>query len=104
MQCEHFLAGPSLRAPFVYVLMLPCLDSGVAFTVRASPDVTMLSSAAFAAAQRLTLVHFSAQLSSEPCLTQENTLHTLNTPQLPLNTGYTTPTRTPVPYKALKLS
>jgi len=26
----------------------------------------------------LTLVHFSAQL--EPCLTQENTLHTLNTP------------------------
>jgi len=28
--------------------------------------------------QRLTLVHFSAQL--ELCLTQENTLHTLNTP------------------------
>jgi hypothetical protein len=27
--------------------------------------------------QGLTLVHFSAQL--EPCLTQENTLHTLNT-------------------------
>jgi len=28
--------------------------------------------------QGLTLVHFSAQL--EPCLTQENTLPTLNTP------------------------
>jgi hypothetical protein len=28
--------------------------------------------------QGLTLVHFSAQL--EPCLTQENTLHTLNNP------------------------
>ena len=47
--------------------------------------------------QGLTLVHFSAQL--EPCLTQENTLHTLNTlntPYHPLNTGYTTPT--PIPY------
>jgi hypothetical protein len=30
------------------------------------------------AVQGLTLVHFSAQL--ELCLTQENTLHTLNTP------------------------
>jgi hypothetical protein len=30
------------------------------------------------AGQGLTLIHFSAQL--EPCLTQENTLHTLNTP------------------------
>ena len=28
--------------------------------------------------QGLTFVHFSAQL--EPCLSQENTLHTLNTP------------------------
>jgi len=28
--------------------------------------------------QGLTLVHFSAQL--EPCLSQENSLHTLNTP------------------------
>jgi hypothetical protein len=28
--------------------------------------------------QGLALVHFSAQL--EPCMTQENTLHTLNTP------------------------
>jgi len=33
---------------------------------------------AAAAGQGLTLVHFSAQL--EPCLTQESTLHTLNTP------------------------
>ena len=43
--------------------------------------------------QGLTLVHFSTQL--EPCLTHRNTLHTLNTPQHPLNTGYTMPTRTP---------
>jgi hypothetical protein len=48
--------------------------------------------------QGLTLVHFSAQL--EPCLTPENTLHTLNTPSHPLNTGYTTP----ILNKALKLS
>jgi len=33
---------------------------------------------AAAVVQGLTLVHFSAQL--EPCLTQESTLHTLNTP------------------------
>jgi len=33
------------------------------------------------AGQGLTLVHFSAQL--EPCLTQENTEHTLNTPLPP---------------------
>ena len=31
-----------------------------------------------ASEQGLTLVHFSAHL--EPCLIQENTLHTLNTP------------------------
>jgi len=43
--------------------------------------------------QGLTLVHFSAQL--EQCLTQENTLHTLNTPYHPVNKGYTTPTQTP---------
>ena len=43
--------------------------------------------------QGLTLVRFSAQL--EPCLTQEHTLHTLLTPCIPLNTGYTIPTRTP---------
>jgi len=45
--------------------------------------------------QGLTLVHFSAQL--EPCLSQENTLHTLNTLSHPLKTSYTTPTRTPYP-------
>jgi len=39
--------------------------------------------------QGLTLVHFSAQL--EPCLTHKATLHTLNTPYMPLNTGYTIP-------------
>ena len=49
--------------------------------------------------QGLTLVHFSAQL--EPCLTQGNPLHTLNTP-LPRALR---PLRAPpIPYKALKLS
>jgi len=45
--------------------------------------------------QGLTLVHCSAQL--EPCPTPKNTLHTSNTPQHPLNTGYTNPTGTPYP-------
>jgi hypothetical protein len=57
--------------------------------------VPPLSDAAEGMWQGRTLVHFSAQL--EPCLTQENTLHTLNTPYHPLNTGYTAPTRTPYP-------
>jgi len=48
-----------------------------------SPNPPLLSTLspenlASAARQGLILVHFSAQL--EPCLTQENTLHTLNTP------------------------
>jgi hypothetical protein len=50
-------------------------------------------SPAAATTQGLTLVHFSAQL--EPCLTHKNTLHALNTPSHPFETGYTTPTRTP---------
>jgi len=53
------------------------------------------------AGQGLTLVHFSAQL--EPCLAQENTQHTLNTPQHPLNSGYTTPTRTPYPIQSAQV-
>ena len=47
------------------------------------------------------LVHVSAQF--EPCLTQENTLHTLNTPLKPLNTGYTTPTRAPYPIQCAQV-
>ena len=43
--------------------------------------------------QGLILVHFSAQL--EPCLTQKHP----RPPKHPLNTGYTTPTRTPYPIK-----
>jgi len=39
-----------------------------------APAMTQLK----ARKQGLTLVHFSAQL--EPCLSQENTLHTLNNP------------------------
>jgi len=50
-------------------------------------------------AHGLTLVHFSAQL--EPCLSQENTLHTLNTRL----TRDTQPLRAPsIPCEALKLS
>jgi hypothetical protein len=52
-------------------------------------------------AQGLTLVHFSAQL--EPSLTQENTLHTLNTHSHPLNTGCTTPARTPYPIQSAQV-
>jgi len=51
--------------------------------------------------QGLTLFHFSAQL--EPCLTHVTTLHTLNTPSHPLNTGYTTPTRTPYPIQSAQV-
>ena len=40
--------------------------------------------------QGRTILHFSAQL--EPSLTHKTTLHT---PDTPLNTGDTTPTRTP---------
>jgi hypothetical protein len=58
------------------------------------------AAAAQAAGQGLTLVHFSAQL--EPCLSQENTLHTLNTLNTPL-TGYTTPTRTPYPIQSAQI-
>jgi len=49
--------------------------------------------------QGLTLVPISAQL--EPCMTQENNLHTLHTP----STRVTHCLRAPsIPYKALKLS
>ena len=45
--------------------------------------------------QGLKFAHFSAQL--EPRLTQKITLHTLNTPKQPLDTGYIIPMRTPYP-------
>jgi hypothetical protein len=49
-----------------------------------------------------TLVHFSAQL--KPCVSQENTLHVLHTPfKHPLNTGYTTSTRTPCPIQSAQV-
>jgi hypothetical protein len=59
-------------------------------------DTVEITSEAVAAGpdQGLPLVAFSAQL--EPCLSQENTLHTLHIPYHPLNTGYTTPA--PIPY------
>jgi len=55
----------------------------------------------FTSVQGLTHVHFSAQL--EPCLTHKTPLHTENTPQTPLNTGYRTPTRTPYPIKSAQV-
>ena len=51
--------------------------------------------------QGLTLVRFSAQF--EPCLTHKNDQHTLHTPKCPLNTGYTTPKRTPYPMKSAQV-
>ena len=51
--------------------------------------------------QGLTHVHFSAQL--EPCLTLQNTLHTLKSPSHPLNMSRTSPTRTPYPIKCAQV-
>ena len=51
--------------------------------------------------QGLTLVHFAAQL--EPFLSQKNTLHTPNTPLHPLDSGHTTPTRTPYPKQSAQV-
>jgi hypothetical protein len=51
--------------------------------------------------QGLTVIHFSAQL--EPCLSRENTLHTLITPKHHLDRGFTTPTRTPYPIQSAQV-
>ena len=51
--------------------------------------------------QGLTLVHLAAQL--EPCLTRNHTLQTLNNPQHPVNTGYTSLTRTPYPIQSAQV-
>jgi len=70
------------------------------------PDPSAAPSRPSTDVQGLTLVHFSAQL--EPCLTQENALHTLPTPCTPPDTPSTRATQPlsapPEPYKALKLS
>jgi len=52
----------------------PSSGSAAAASVSAPASCTFL----MASPQGITLVHFSAQL--EPCLSQESTLHTLNTP------------------------
>jgi len=50
-----------------------------AWSAAAAAAATAASAAAaWSRSQGLTIVHFSAQL--EPCLSQESTLHTLNTP------------------------
>jgi hypothetical protein len=86
----------------------PCLIAGIGIAAdvlafhanmgaASGSRCTFPQSVAFS--QGLTLVHLTAQL--EPCLTQENTLHTLNTPF----TRATQPLRAPpIPLKALKLS
>ena len=51
--------------------------------------------------QGFTLAHVRAQL--EPCLTQDNTLHTLNTPSHPLHASFTIPTRTPYPIQSAQV-
>jgi hypothetical protein len=51
--------------------------------------------------QGLTLVNFPAQL--EPCLTQENSHHSPNTPLHSLNTGCTTLTRAPYPMQSAQV-
>ena len=67
----------------------------------ASQHVRRCHRLGLAAVQGLTLVHFSAQL--EPCVTQEKTLHTLNTPYHLLNTGCIAPTRTPYPIQSAQV-
>jgi hypothetical protein len=85
--------------PYVLVMPLRPHSSSTAILERSpgAMDSTMRSIRCVrsAAIQGLTLVNFSAQL--EPCLTQESTLHTINTSSHPLNTGYTTPKCTPYP-------
>ena len=63
------------------------------------PLLTVDSRRVLADSHGLTLVHVSAQL--EPCLTQKNTSHTLNTPWARATQALRAP---PTPYKALKLS
>jgi hypothetical protein len=70
------------------VATVPIMDmllSGLKLISRTRPESTTAS-------QGLTLVHFSAQL--EPCLSHENTLHTLNNPNTP-STRATQPLRAP---------
>ena len=59
------------------------------------------AAAASSTAQGLTLVHFSVQI--QPCPTRKYTLHTINTPLHPLNTGYIIPMRTPSPTKCAQV-
>jgi len=51
---------------------------GVAAAAIVAATAAVATAAAAATTQELILVHFSAQL--EPCLSQENTLYTLETP------------------------
>ena len=55
--------------------MVPARHPRATVASRARPATSIRVSTSF---QGLTLVHFSAQL--EPCMSQENTLHTLNNP------------------------
>jgi len=80
----HVRPYPSLSIPPPWLPPLPLPSPALSLSVCSFPPprqgpapepTPRLWSAA--SDQGLTLVHFSAQL--EPCLTQEDTLHTLNT-------------------------
>ena len=85
---------PTLSAPMNMAAQLYSRNDSAAPGSSAAPS-------SGASGQGLTLVHFSAQL--EPCLSQESTQPTLNTPGIPL-TRATQPLREPpIPCRALKL-
>jgi hypothetical protein len=66
-------AGPGAK-PFAATAAAAAAASTAASIAASTADVAALASLMAACDQRLTLVHFTAQL--EPCLSQENTLHT----------------------------
>ena len=95
------MAGPTRPSSPTCAVAAPTTSAGTgaAPAARAAAVPTPHLSAATPVRQGLTLVHFSAQL--EPCLSQENTLHTLHTPLTLATQPLSAP---PIPYKALKLS
>ena len=70
-------------------------------TERRGPAVRALTMTHATRRQGLTLVNFSAQL--EPCLNQDTTPRTPNTPEHPHNTGCTSPTRNPYPVQSAQV-
>ena len=96
-------SSPPLWDPVEAAAAVAAEAAAAAAAVGPTPSVAASAAASAAAVatadQGLTLVHFSAPL--EPCLTQKNTLHTLNNPLIRATQPLRAP---PIPYKALKLS